>query len=502
MKTPSALIILDGFGYRKETEYNAIAQARMPHYTSWLQHYPHTLLHASGTYVGLPENTVGNSLVGHTTIGAGRIIQQPTTILLEQIKTGEFFKNRDVSEKFNQLQKTGKTLHLMGLLSDTGNHSHEDVLYALIRMAHDHGVGRIIIHPFLDGRDVPPCSAELYLNRLNDVIKNIPAAHIGTIQGRSFPMDRTNNQNTISRAFDVVTTPHAVQFKSWQDALAHYYAQKITDEFIPPTTLLATSNIQDGDGLIFWNTRADRARLLTALFVENKHPRLAWLITGIPYVRSQHSAPFPISTLIEQHPIPETLLHVLRMHNITVGTFCESEKFAHVTYFFNGGHDVTNPHDLYVIVPSPKPQDVISHPQLASRDITNMLLCSLNSNPRDFYVINYANADMLGHTGSFDATIESLEILDAELGKVFDAIVTQRNGTLYITGDHGNAELMNNTSNAQIKTGHTTNKVPFLVINPKFHNKPMKLNLTGLSDIAPYILNHENLPIPQAMKHL
>jgi 2,3-bisphosphoglycerate-independent phosphoglycerate mutase len=500
MKSPSALIILDGFGYRKTIAHNAIAHAHMPNYTTWLQHYPHTLLHASGTYVGLPDHTAGNSLVGHSTIGSGRVILQPTTLLLNEIRTGEFFKNKDLSEKLNQLKKSGNSLHLMGLLSDTGNHSHEDVLYALLRMAHDHGINNITIHVFLDGRDVSPRSASTYLNRLDNAIKNIPGTRIGTMQGRSFPMDRTNNQGTISRAFDILTQPHKPQFTDWKDALNYYYNHNIADEFIPPIALFNNSNIKDGDGLIFWNTRADRARLLTRLFIDSPHPNLLWLVTGIPYARSQHSTPFPISSLVEQRPISETLLEVLRRHNITIGTFCESEKFAHVTYFFNGGHEVTNPHDLYVVVPSPKPHEILSHPQLASRDITAMLLCSLKSNPRDFYVINYANADMLGHTGDFKATIESLEILDQELSKVFNAIVMQRNGTLYVTGDHGNAEFMNHTDDTQIKTGHTTNPVPFLVISPMTYNTSQLLNLTELSDIAPYILQCENLPIPNAMK--
>lgn len=500
MKNLSALIILDGFGYRQESANNAIAHAHMPHYKSWLQHYPHALLQASGTSVGLPENVVGNSLVGHSTIGAGRVIEQPTTILLEQIKNGIFFNNSALTTKLAQLQKTGGSLHLMGLLSDTGNHSHETVLHALIKLAHNKGIKRIVIHVFLDGRDVPPCSADTYLKRLDNVIKDISEACIGTLQGRSFAMDRTNNADTISQAFDRLTTPYEAQFNSWHEALTYYYQRETSDEFIPPLTLTTNSNIKDGDGLIFWNTRADRARLLISLFVDTKHPRLLWLITGIPYVRSQHSTPFPISSLVEQHAIPETLLHIFRTHNVTVGTFCESEKFAHVTYFFNGGHEVTNPHDLYVVVPSPKPQNIVSCPQLASRDITTMLLCSLTSNPRDFYVVNYANADMLGHTGNFAATVKSLEILDEQLGILFNAIVTQRNGTLYITGDHGNAELMNDATSTTCQTGHTNNPVPFVVISQQTYNQSITLNLHSLADIAPYILQQVNLPIPPAMQ--
>jgi 2,3-bisphosphoglycerate-independent phosphoglycerate mutase len=492
MKNPQALIILDGFGYRKETAHNAIAQAHMPHFRSWLQQYPHTLLEASGAYVGLPPHVPGNSLVGHTTIGAGRIVLQPTTILLHEIQTGSFFRKQEILEKFHALKKSGGTLHLMGLLSDSGNHSHEDVAYALIRMAHTCGLPTIV-HAFLDGRDVPSRSAHHYLSHLDAVMRQAGTTKLGTLMGRSFPMDRTHNTGTVTKAFSLLTSPHQPEFNSWQSALDSYYARNITDEFIPPTNLAHNAHIKDGDGLIFWNTRADRALLLSELFIDAQHPNLMWFITGTRY------AEHPTTALVQQSPIPETLLDIFRTHKIRVGSFCESEKFAHVTYFFNGGHEVTNPHDLYVVVPSPDPTTFEQHPEMAARDITDMIQCSLQSDPRDFYLVNYANADMIGHTGNIDATIKAVEILDEELGKLFELFVQKRNGRLYITADHGNAELIGYI-NGELKKGHTCNQVPFLIIDTALHNKSWQLPLHELADIAPFILQQEGLPIPTAMK--
>lgn len=493
MKKPCALIILDGFGYRKEVEDNAIAQAHMPNYRSWLQHYPHTLLAASGAAVGLPADMPGNSLVGHATLGAGRVLKQPITLLLEQIASGDFFRNPELLKKCAELKQKGTTLHLMGLLSDAGNHSHEDIAHALIRMASGAGIKKIVVHAFLDGRDVPPRSAATYLQRLDTVLAAAPGARLGSIMGRAYPMDRTDTRGTITKAFELLTKPHEIHFGSWEQVINAYYAQGITDEFIPPTGLDGQPLINDGDGLIFWNTRADRALLLTELFMTAHHPQLLWFITGIPYAGCAANA------LVEQQPVADTLLHVFRTHNIRVGSFCESEKFAHVTYFFNGGHELTNPHDLYVVVPSPAPAELESHPEMAARDSTHMVLCSLESDPRDFYVINYANADMLGHTGNFEATVRALEIVDEELGKLYHSFVEQRGGRIYLTADHGNAEFMGLVY-GQVHKGHTTNPVPFMVLDKKLYDTTTSLPVCELADVAPYILQQEQLPVPAVMK--
>jgi len=491
-KKPSALIILDGFGYNPCNDYNPINSETMPHYFQFLEKYPHTLLNASGAAVGLLEGMAGNSLVGHLTIGSGRIMEQPISFFHRAIHNGELAHNKVLVKRLRELCGTNKRLHLMGLLSDGASHSHEELLYELMRIAHKEGVKQIIVHPFLDGRDAPPRSAATYLAHLNQVCAEVGAV-IGSIQGRSFAMDRTNNYEVIQKAFQALTTPTPVYTGGWHQLISAYYEKNITDEFIPPTALVPESYIQDGDGLIFFNIRADRARMLTMMFLEAKHPQLAWFITSIPY-----HPQFSTDVLYKSQPLFDTLPDVLRAHHKSSCYVAESEKYAHVTYFFNGGKEITNPHDMYVVVPSPPPAEFEKTPQLAAYDITSMTLCSLQSNPRDFYLINYANADIVGHTGNLSATKEALFDLDLELVKVINYIVGM-GGTIYLTSDHGKAELMFDQVTQQPFTRHTVNSVPFIVINRDIPSS-YKIPLCQLSDIAPFILNNMHLPIPKAMK--
>jgi len=495
MEGPTALIILDGFGRGVAGKYNAIVAAQMSHYTSWLENYPHTLLQASGAAVGLLPGMAGNSLVGHMTIGSGRIVPQPVLRIHESIVDGSFFKNELLRKHMAQLRASNGTLHLMGLLSDGGNHSHEELLHALIRLAAAEGLTKVVVHAFLDGRDAPPRSAAVYLEKLDQIFAETGVGVLGTVHGRSFAMDRTEHMELIQRSFDVLTQATPVQFHAWQPLLAHYYKEGLTDDLIPPQALGEQQYIVDGDGLIFFNIRADRARELTRMFLDAPHPQLLWFMTAIAYHQS-----FGLPTLLKPMAVAHGLLDVLRSNKVTMGTFAESEKYAHITYFFEGGRELINFHDLYVIVPSVSPQEVKVHPQLSAGMLTDFLLCSLRTAPREFYLINYANADMVGHTGDFTATVVALQYLDRELYRLYEEIVIKQRGTIYLTADHGKAEYMYDEQTEQPFTAHTTNPVPFILINEKFRDQRMELPLTGLADIAPFILKQWGLPVPSEME--
>jgi len=495
MKKPVALVILDGFGYRAEQRHNAVAQAHMHHFQQWLLEYPHALLQASGTAVGLPEGTVGNSMVGHTTLGAGRIVKQPLTLLDEAIANGSFFKNSLLIERFKQLRTSGGTLHLMGLLSDGSSHSNENHLYALLRMAHANGITHIVVHAFLDGRDVLPRSAAQYLSKLDDVLREVGCGVLGTIHGRAYAMDRNDRHEYLQKTYNVLTQPHKSQFSTWQDALEYYYEQGLTDEFIPPTTIQTNSYIKQNDGLIFFNIRADRARELTHLFVEEQFPQLLWMVTGVPYGNGFH-----LDVLCPMPVVEHTLLDVLDGEHKSFLVIAESEKYAHVSYFFNGGRDVVHAHESRIIIPSISFEKFTTHPEMAAIEITDTVLRSLAKNSRDFYLVNYANPDMVGHTGDFSATIKALQCIDQQLERLYMQLVEKMGGTLFIVADHGKAEDMFDVATGQPRTSHTLNPVYFLMLNKAVQHKPNALPLMGLADVTPFILTQMKLPVPMEMQ--
>lgn len=495
IKKPVALIILDGFGYRKDPQYNAIAQAHMRNFSAWLLEYPHTLLEASGTAVGLPNHMPGNSMVGHLTLGAGRVLEQPLTMLNQEIADGSFFKNPLLIKRFQQLKSTGGTLHIMGLLSDGGSHSYEEHLYALLRMARQQGLTNIVVHAFLDGRDVPPRSAAHYLEHLDAVFKEIGCGILGTIHGRAYAMDRAGRQEYLQKSYDVLTQPHKGQFATWQDALEYYYAQGLKDEIIPPTTLVTNCYMKQGDGLIFFNIRADRARGIMHLFLERHYPALLWIITGVKYSPDEHADVLcPLS--IAQH----TLLDMLEGAHKTTFVIAESEKYAHVSYFFNGGRDIVHSHEMRIVVPSIAPEKFVEHPEMCAPEITDSLLRSLTKNPRDFYLVNYANPDMIGHTGDFDATVKAIKCIDIQLERLYTQIVEKMNGTLFIVADHGKAEEMFDSASQQPRTAHTTNPVYFIMMQKELKHHPTILPLHGLADVAPFILQQMHIPVPVEME--
>lgn len=499
---PIALVILDGFGYQKELTGNAIARAKTPHLTQWLNTYPHALLQASGKAVGLPDGYMGNSEVGHGTIGAGRIIPQTVTRINAAIDDGSFFTNPRLMHCLQKLKDSSARLHIMGLLSDAGVHCLTKHIIAYLQAAHQQGITEILIHPFLDGRDAPPRSAHHYLEELESAICTIGAGTIGSLQGRFYAMDRDKNWERTQASYHMLTTPAQPAYADWRIYLDHYYAQNITDEFMPPALLIQKAAIQSGDAIICANFRPDRARQLTAAFIEpDFQPFITtckplWFFTPVLYAEN-----LPTETLLlPQKPISDTFADVLHAHHKTLFSIAETEKYAHVTYFFRGGREKPYSTETQVLIPSLKMRNYVLHPEMSATAITQRVLESLRHHPADVYLINYANADMVGHSGDFNATVKAIEILDEELGKLYDQIVLQMDGTIYLTADHGKAEQMINSHTQQPDTAHTINPVPFMVLSK---NSPHPLTLHALTDIAPFILTQLKLPIPSAMiKHV
>jgi len=500
--SPTVLVILDGLGFRKETKYNAVAQAKTPTLDYLRTHYPHTLLDASGKAVGLLPGIIGNSEVGHLTIGSGRIIDQPIKRMHDLINSGKLAENNLIKESFLELAKTGKTLHLIGLLSDAGVHSHIKHLFALIDIAHQFKIKHIAIHPILDGRDTPPKSAATFLRQLEDHIKSIPESSIASMCGRFYAMDRNKEWNRTEQAYNMLTKPEPIKFDKWKQALNHYYQENITDEFIPPTQFSHKGIISNQDGILFFNYRPDRARQLTETFIDpafSKFPRkkltLAFFITPTLY-----DAHLPTQTILEKPTINNTLMEILAQHNLSTFSIAETEKYAHVTYFFNAGREKLYPHEVRTIIPSITAKTYKDIPEMQANEITKQVIASLK-NPKDFYLINYANPDMVAHSGDLESTKKAVECIDKQVKQLYEIVVEKMNGTLYITSDHGNAEIMWDEENNQPHTAHTTNPVEFIFIKKTVKDKRIDLQIKGLKDIAPFILKNLELPIPKEMKN-
>jgi len=507
---PTALVILDGFGYRSEKKYNAIAHAHMPHFKKWWDEYPHAILNASGSFVGLPDNMIGNSEVGHITIGAGRIISQPIKVWLESIADGTFKHNPVLIEQLEKLHSVGGALHILGLLSDAGIHMHEQPMQAVIEAAVKAGIKKIVVHPFLDGRDVPPRSAHDYMQRLAQLSKyyNHGQVIIGSVHGRFYAMDRDHHWDRIEKSYRVLTEKQHEPYESWERVLERSYVHNITDEFILPTQLTEQAVIHNGDGIIFCNVRPDRARELTASFVIPGHPELVegfdhfivkplnltFFITPVAY-----DTHLSTTVLFQRKHILNTLKDVLAHHGKTIFAIAETEKYAHVTYFFRGENEEAVSTETRHMVPSLNAKNYLTHPEMRAEQITQTVIASLQENPADFYLINYANADMVGHSGNFGATIQALEFLDKQFGALYEVIVEKMDGTLYITADHGKAEDMFDEAIKQPRTAHTNNPVPFIMIKKGAISDNAVLPLTELSDIAPFILQNMKLEVPVEM---
>jgi len=515
--SPTMLIILDGFGYRPHKKGNAIAHAKMPTWKNvLLKKYPNSLLKTSGTAVGLLKGFAGNSEVGHTCLGCGRIVKTSLKKFHESIEDKSIFKNKILIKNFKKLQTSHNSLHLMGLLSNGGVHSHEKHLYALLRLARIFKLKKVFIHPFLDGRDTPAKSAAKYLQKLQKICNELTCGKIGTIHGRFYAMDRDNNWDRTKISYDILCKSKlnkSAKFSTWQEALKKSYSKNITDEFFYPIRLHEEGRIKKNDGIVFFNFRSDRARQLTECFINPKFKHfktenlnstsktLKFFISTTRYKKEFKK--FNNEILFEKEEIKNTLLDEIakqKSNNNKVFIIAETEKYAHVTYFFRGLTEKQLPNEIRTLVPSIKTKSYVKNPEMSAEKITKKLLGSLNSKPAYFYLVNYANPDMVGHSGNLKATIKACEFLDKQLKKLYEKVVMQMNGTMFILSDHGNAEEMIDIKTNTPITSHTKNPVPFVLASKKQENKPLKLKKNlGLANVAPTILKFLGLKIPKEM---
>lgn len=499
-RSPIVLIILDGWGYHEGGHQNdAIAKAKKPQWDSWWQTCPHMLLDASGTQVGLPDAQMGNSEVGHMHIGAGRLIQQDFTRINSAINNGEFGNHPILNQAITQLKATGSCLHIMGLLSPGGVHSHEDHLFALLALCDQKQFNQVKLHLFLDGRDMPPQSALESIQKLNQQITTHPVAQICSITGRYYAMDRDNRWERIEPVYTMLTQGTSQDhFADAQTAIQAFYDRKIYDEFIPPTLIGDNAPITDGDAILFFNFRADRARQLTSAFVNpefngfnrSKKPNLSYFIS-----MTQYDENLSTTQIFSPIQLNNTLGEVLSSHGFTQLRIAETEKYAHVTFFFNGGIEKVFPNEDRILIPSPKVATYDLKPEMSAPELTQALVKAIESQSYDVIICNYANADMVGHSGNFAATQQAIECIDSCLHDVWQAL-SKHNGKLLITADHGNAESMFDETTNQPQTSHTNNPVPLLYIGGGWHFT----QASGcLSDIAPTILTLLGINPPKEM---
>ncbi len=490
---PLALIIIDGWGYSSRREGNAIAMAATPYYDELCENYPQTLLEASGSRVGLPEGVMGNSEVGHLNIGAGRVIRMDVSRVDHDIATGEFFRNPVLLAAMDRIKKPGKALHLMGLISDGQVHSSQEHLYALLRLAKQCGLERVFIHCFLDGRDTPPSSAAHYVAALQKKTEEIGSGQIASLIGRYYAMDRDKRWERTQRAFELLIKGKGEPAADPVAAILRSYERGITDEFIEPTVIVdadsePVATIQDGDAVIFFNFRPDRARQLTRALVipgfvdfdASNRPQIDFVCFTL-YDRS-----FPLPVVFAPHDHKNVLAEVWGKICVRNYRLAETEKYAHVTYFFNGGVEKEHACERRLLVPSPRISTYDLQPEMSAFKVTDKVLRAIGERETDIFIINFANPDMVGHTGKLDKTIEACQFVDTCLGWITKGI-RQARGSTIITADHGNAEQMIDPQSGEPHTAHTTNPVPFHLIDDA--SRGLKLREAGaLEDVAPTLL--------------
>lgn len=496
---PLALIILDGWGYREETEANAIAAAHKPHWNELWANYPHTLISGCGKCVGLPDDQMGNSEVGHLNMGAGRIVYQDLTRINNAIENGDFFQNPVLDNAIKTAVQNDKAIHILGLVSPGGVHSHENHINALIDLAASHHAERVYIHAFLDGRDTPPQSAESSLKLISEHCEEKHCGKIASLIGRYYAMDRDNRWERIESAYDLLTQGKA-PFHATDpiEGLKLAYERGENDEFVKPTNIDPFAIIHDEDIVIFMNFRADRARELTRAltdpdftgFVRKRMPAIGEFVSLTEYDKSLNtSVAYP----------PESLDNILSAYLSENGLkqlrIAETEKYAHVTFFFNGGVEKPFPGEERVLIPSPKVATYDLKPEMSAYELTDRLVTEIKSGKYDVIICNFANPDMVGHTGNLPAAVQAIETIDVCLGKIIAAL-KEVGGEALITADHGNAEMMFNHKTGQPHTAHTHERVPFIYVG----QQGQIAKKDGiLSDVAPTILYLLGLPKPKEM---
>ncbi|HUX62467.1 2,3-bisphosphoglycerate-independent phosphoglycerate mutase [Sulfuricella sp.] len=500
--TPVLLIILDGFGCSESPDNNAIASAHKPNWDKLWQTCPHTTINASEASVGLPSGQMGNSEVGHLNIGAGRVVYQEFTRINRAISSGNFFANPALTQAVETARSSGKALHILGLLSDGGVHSHETHIHAMLELAARAGVENIYLHAFLDGRDTPPRSAQDYLRRLQEKCDQFKAGRIASIIGRYFVMDRDKRWLRVRAGYDLLTQGKAeFQAESAEAALAAAYARNENDEFVKATAIVPPGTqpvrMEDGDVAVFMNFRSDRAREITRAFIEPGFdlferelvPHLAAFCT-----LTEYSKDFNVPVAYPPEQIRNGFGEYISNLGLKQLRIAETEKYAHVTFFFDGGEERIYPGEDRVLVPSPDVPTYDLKPEMSAFEVTDKLVEAIESRQFDAIVCNYANADMVGHTGVMTAAVKAIETLDQCLQRVVEAM--QRNGgEVLITADHGNAEMMADENSHQAHTAHTLNRVPLVYVGRKAH-----LAETGaLEDVAPTLLKIMGLQQPAEM---
>ncbi|MEA5113246.1 MAG: 2,3-bisphosphoglycerate-independent phosphoglycerate mutase [Geobacteraceae bacterium] len=503
MPKPLILMILDGWGVRNNREDNAIAQAGTPVMDRLRSEYPYTELNASGIAVGLPEGQMGNSEVGHLNIGAGRVVYQDLTRISKAIADGSFFSNPVLLQCMEKTRAAGGRLHLAGLLSDGGVHSHNTHLYALLELAGKAGLAEVFVHCFLDGRDTPPRSAAAYLAELEDEMARIGTGRIASLMGRYYAMDRDNRWDRVEKAYDSMVLGEGKCFASAREAIEASYGSDIGDEFVVPSVMVNGDRpvglVQDGDGFIFFNFRSDRAREITRAFTQadfggferRSHPSL------VSYVcLTEYDETFGLPVAFGPEEMKNILGGVVSAAGLRQLRIAETEKYAHVTFFFNGGNEVPFAGEDRVLVPSPK--DVPTYdlkPEMSAYQVAEQLIEKIDEDIYGFIVINFANADMVGHTGKLDAATRAIEAVDTCVGRIVEKALS-KGGVLLVTADHGNAEMMKDEE-GRPHTAHTCNPVPFVLVDEA--GKEASLHAGILADIAPTILQLLNIPKPSEM---
>ncbi len=493
---PVVLLILDGWGYREATEDNAIAQAHTPNWDAWWQHHPHTLLQASEASVGLPRGQMGNSEVGHINIGAGRVVYQEYERINRAIADGSFYQNAALVSAVDAAVAQGKAVHILGLLSPGGVHSHEDHLLAGLRLARQRGAERVYLHAFLDGRDTAPRSAAASLQKVETILAQ-EGGKLATLIGRYYAMDRDHRWDRIQKAYDLITQGLGKEFPSAEAALAAAYNEVESDEFVPASRIGAPVTVEDGDSILFLNFRSDRARQITRAFVEPdfsgfvraRSPKLAAFVT-----LTEYSEQFPVSVVYPPTRLRNTFGEWVSRFGLRQLRIAETEKYAHVTFFFNGGEEQVFEGEDRILVPSPGVATYDLQPEMSVGELADRLVAEIEAQRYDVIICNIANPDMVGHSGKLSAAIAAVEAVDRALGRIVPAIRAQ-GGEVLITADHGNVEQMLDPETGQAHTAHTCNPVPLLYIG-----RPARLLETGaLEDLAPTLLQLLGLPQPPEM---
>jgi len=500
-KKPVALIILDGYGLNKTVKGNAIKAAKTPNMDRYLKEYPHTIVHASGMNVGLPDGQMGNSEVGHTNIGAGRVVYQELTRITKSIDDGDFYENEAFKAAVKNCSDNNSSLHFIGLLSDGGVHSHIGHLFGLIGLAKRNGLKKVYVHCLMDGRDVSPTSGADFIKQLQEKMNEVGVGEIATVMGRYYAMDRDNRWERIEKAYAAMVYGEGIMADNAETAVRKSYTEDVTDEFIVPTVITKdgkpTTKISANDSIIFFNFRPDRAREITRTFVDDKFKGFERRLGFFPlkYVCfTQYDATMPnVDIAFKPQKLTNTFGEYMAKCGKTQLRIAETEKYAHVTFFFNGGVEAPFENEDRALINSPKVATYDLQPEMSAYLVTDEVLKRIESEKYDTIILNYANCDMVGHTGVFEAAVKAVETVDECLGKVINAILA-KGGMAMVTADHGNADCMED-ENGNVFTAHTTNPVPFVLIGAG----DVKLHEGKLADLAPTMLEIMGMDKPAEM---